>query len=31
MPKSAIKTLVNIGWSMKPFKIFLNITIPSIT
>ena len=31
MPKSATKRLVNIGWSMKPLRIFLNITIPSIT
>jgi hypothetical protein len=29
MPKSATKRLVNIGWSMKPLRIFLNITIPS--
>jgi len=25
--KSATKRLVNIGWSMKPLRIFLNITI----
>ena len=31
MPKSAIKRLVNTGWSIKPSKIFLNITIPLIT
>jgi hypothetical protein len=31
MPKSATKMLVNIGWSMKPLRIFLNITIPLIT
>ncbi|UOA09249.1 hypothetical protein [Methylobacter sp. S3L5C] len=31
MPKSVTKRLVNSGWSMKPLKIFLNITIPLIT
>jgi hypothetical protein len=31
MPKSATKRLVNSGWSMKPLRIFLNITIPSGT
>jgi hypothetical protein len=31
IPKSATKRLVNIGWSMKPLKIFLNITISSGT
>jgi hypothetical protein len=31
MPKSATKKLVNIGWSMKPLRILLNITIPSGT
>jgi hypothetical protein len=31
MPKSATKMLVSIGWSIKALRIFLNITIPSIT
>ena len=31
MPKSVIKRLVKTGWSIKPSKIFLNITIPLIT
>jgi hypothetical protein len=31
MPKSTTKRLVNSGWSMKPLRIFLNITISSGT
>jgi hypothetical protein len=27
MPKSVIKILVKIGWSIRPLRIFLNITI----
>jgi hypothetical protein len=28
MPKSVTKRLVRIGWSIKPLRIFLNITNP---
>ena len=30
IPKSDIKRLVKIGWSMKPLRIFLNIIIQTV-